>query len=71
MTGIYYPQIVTRPKEVWVLALASKKVFRYNVDTNEWKNYNTIDNFSVIPRNLFRAHDGTLWGIDSISLGMI
>jgi hypothetical protein len=68
-TGIYYPQLVTRPNEVWVLAVDAKKVFRYRADTLEWNSYNTINNFSVIPRNLFQTRDGTLWGIDSISFG--
>ena len=68
-TGIDYPQIFTRPGEVWVLAVDAKKVLRYRIDSHEWKSYNTMDDLSVVPRNLFRTHDGTLWGIDSVSFG--
>lgn len=68
-TGAYFPQLVTTTKEVWVLAIAAKKVFRYRTDIREWKSYDTVNNFSVIPRNLFRTRDGTLWGIDSAPFG--
>ena len=67
--GIEPLQLVTRPNEVWILVSNANKVFRYRTDIHEWKGYNSIDNFSVVPENLLRTNDGTLWGIGTVSYG--
>lgn len=61
------PQIIARSNEVWVLPLDEMKIFRYSTNTREWKIYNTIDSFSVAPRNLLLARDGILWGIGTVT----
>jgi hypothetical protein len=61
------PQLSAGTNEVWVLPLDSKKIYKYLVRTDQWKVYNTIENQNVVPRNIFKARDGTLWGLDTMA----
>jgi len=65
--GGYAPQLVAWANDIWVLPLDGTKVFRYGIDTDKWKSYNTIDTFTAAPRNIFLAEDGTLWGVGTIT----
>jgi hypothetical protein len=61
------PQLAAEGNEVWVLPVESEAIYKYLVHTNQWKIYDSIDDHHVIPRSIFQASDGTLWGFDQIA----
>jgi hypothetical protein len=58
-------QILIMGASIWILPSDVTKIFQYDMNTQEWKIYTTINNYFAVPATLFITKDGTLWGIDT------